>query len=275
VLQVTKQRTWNWAQCGQFQQTRTLGLYLAVWSISTAYLSTNLSQCCCCSGQCSEVNGFDCDSLPENEVSSCSRCHSIRKGSWPVSDCTCSHRPWPWFHYSVRTVHDDNLTWPFSYLFVAAGSEVGANWWASARRELLDYMVQGKVNRGRHTDHPAGRHSIWTNQCSPPPSPHFLQAGCPSCRPTNSVKARKATSFSPNTTAKIASHDQNSHYQFHSMHAMRSDNECRSANHVTSVAWILSHSSQVMRQCTSYHSVQRTPAVQEWWQVAAVMQGAD
>jgi len=47
------------------------------------------------------------------------------------------------------------------------------------------FMVQGKTNRGRHTDHPAGRHSIRTNQCSPPPSPHFLQAGCPSCRPPN------------------------------------------------------------------------------------------
>ena len=53
-------------------------------------------------------------------------------------------------------------------------------------------MVQGKINRGRHTDHPAGHHSIWTNQCSPPPSPIFLQGGCPSCRPTNSVKALKA-----------------------------------------------------------------------------------
>ena len=51
-----------------------------------------------------------------------------------------------------------------------------------------------KINRGRHTDHLAGRHSSWTNQCPPPPSPHiFLQAGCPSCRPTNSVKALKAT----------------------------------------------------------------------------------
>ena len=64
--------------------------------------------------------------------------------------------------------------------------------WAGARRGLLDFMVQGKINRGRHTDHPAGRHSIRTNQCPPPPSPHFLQAGCPSCRPTNSVKALKA-----------------------------------------------------------------------------------
>ena len=65
--------------------------------------------------------------------------------------------------------------------------------WASARRELLDFMVQGKINGGRHTDHPAGRHSIPTKQLPPPPSPHiFLQAGCPSCRPTNSVKALKA-----------------------------------------------------------------------------------
>jgi len=31
--------------------------------------------------------------------------------------------------------------------------------WAGARRELLDFMVQGKINRSRHTDHPSGRHS--------------------------------------------------------------------------------------------------------------------
>jgi len=36
--------------------------------------------------------------------------------------------------------------------------------WAGARRELLDFMMQGKINRGRHTDHPVGRHSIRTNQ---------------------------------------------------------------------------------------------------------------
>jgi len=58
--------------------------------------------------------------------------------------------------------------------------------WAGARRELRDFMVQGKINRGKRTNHPAGCHSIWTKQCPPPPSPHFLQAGCPSCRPTNS-----------------------------------------------------------------------------------------
>jgi len=43
--------------------------------------------------------------------------------------------------------------------------------WASPRRELLHFMVQGKTNRGIHTDHPAGCHSIRTNQCPPPPSP--------------------------------------------------------------------------------------------------------
>ena len=35
--------------------------------------------------------------------------------------------------------------------------------------KLLDFMVQGKINRGRHchTENPAGRHSIRTNQCPP------------------------------------------------------------------------------------------------------------
>jgi len=32
------------------------------------------------------------------------------------------------------------------------------------------------INRGRHTDQLAGCHSIQTNQCQPPPSPHFLHA---------------------------------------------------------------------------------------------------
>jgi len=71
---------------------------------------------------------------------------------------------------------------------------LGPPGWAGARRELLDFMVQGKINTGRHTDNPAGRHSIRTNQCLPPSSPHFLQAGCRSCCPTNSVKALKTTS---------------------------------------------------------------------------------
>jgi len=75
--------------------------------------------------------------------------------------------------------------------------------WAGARRELLDFMVQREINRHRHTDHPAECHSIWTNQCPPPPSPYFLQAGCPSCRPTNSVKALKASVTTQNKHKKL------------------------------------------------------------------------
>jgi len=43
--------------------------------------------------------------------------------------------------------------------------------WASARRKLPDFVVQGKINRGRHRDYPAGRNSIRTNQCPLPSSP--------------------------------------------------------------------------------------------------------
>ena len=38
--------------------------------------------------------------------------------------------------------------------------------WAGARRELLDFIVQGKIDRCRHTDHPAWHHSIRTNPVS-------------------------------------------------------------------------------------------------------------
>ena len=57
----------------------------------------------------------------------------------------------------------------------------GLRGWASARRNLLlDFMVQQKINRGRHTDHPARHHSIRTNQR---PTSNIPQRppGCPSC----------------------------------------------------------------------------------------------
>jgi len=43
---------------------------------------------------------------------------------------------------------------------------------------LLDFMAQGEINRGRHTDHLVGRHSIQTNQCPPPPSSHMTVSQC-------------------------------------------------------------------------------------------------
>jgi len=64
--------------------------------------------------------------------------------------------------------------------------------WAGARREFLDFMVQGKINRGRHTDHLAGRHSIQTNQCPPPPPPYFLRPDAlPAAQPTVSKHSRQ------------------------------------------------------------------------------------
>jgi len=65
--------------------------------------------------------------------------------------------------------------------------------WPSTRRELLDFMVQGKINRGRHTDHLAGSHSIWTNQCPPPPSPIFNRPDAlPAAQPTVSKHWRQS-----------------------------------------------------------------------------------
>jgi len=42
-----------------------------------------------------------------------------------------------------------------------------------------------------HPGEPVPEENFWTLWCIPP---YFLQAGCPSCRPTDSVKALKATS---------------------------------------------------------------------------------
>ena len=64
----------------------------------------------------------------------------------------------------------------------------------------LDFMVQGKINRGRHTDHPAGCHSIRTNQCLPPPSPIFFTGQMPFLPPN---QQRQSTEGSYNHTRII------------------------------------------------------------------------
>jgi len=61
--------------------------------------------------------------------------------------------------------------------------------WAGARRELPDFMVQGKINRDRNTDHPAGRHSIRTNQCPPTPSPMFFTGRMPFLPPNQQCRS--------------------------------------------------------------------------------------
>jgi len=60
---------------------------------------------------------------------------------------------------------------------------------------ILDFMVQGKINRGRHTNHPTGRHSNLTNQCPPPPSPFFYRPDAlPATQPTVTKHWRQLTS---------------------------------------------------------------------------------
>jgi len=57
--------------------------------------------------------------------------------------------------------------------------------------KLLDFMVQGKINRGRHIDHPDGRHSIRTKQCPPLPSPIFYRPDAlPAAQPTVSKQIK-------------------------------------------------------------------------------------
>ena len=64
--------------------------------------------------------------------------------------------------------------------------------WAGGRRELLDFVVQGMINRGRYTDHLDGHHSIRTKQCPPPPSPIFYRPDAlPATQPTVSKHWRQ------------------------------------------------------------------------------------
>ena len=98
--------------------------------------------------------------------------HIARTEKWK---CVCNqglHKmpyniPWWKYGHQQRSIHNYKLTTPQPFY----GLFLGSPGWAGARRELLDFMVQGKINRGRHTHRPAGRHSIRTNQCPPPPSP--------------------------------------------------------------------------------------------------------
>jgi len=91
--------------------------------------------------------------------------------------CTKASLSWDIFkflnHCSVRINNKHHTHNRFTALFP------GQPGWAGARRELLNFMVQRKINRGRHTKHPAGRHSIRTNQCPLPPSPNILTGQMP------------------------------------------------------------------------------------------------
>ena len=69
--------------------------------------------------------------------------------------------------------------------------------WAGARRKPLDFVLQVKINRGRHTDHAAGCHSIRTKQCPPPSSSMFFYRpdAHPAAQPTVSKHWRQKNFF--------------------------------------------------------------------------------
>ena len=83
-------------------------------------------------------------------------------------ECIKSPLTLPWEQGLLRTHTHTHKHNRFTALFP------GPSGWASARWELLDFMVQGKIN----TDHLAGRHSIRTKQCPPPLSPHVEESTC-------------------------------------------------------------------------------------------------
>ena len=113
--------------------------------------------------------------------------------SWQINRKECSSPELHRMYQGMLSAAKLSIMWLYLCHNRFTALFLGPPGWAGARRELLDFMVQWKINRGRHTDHPDGCHSVRTNQCPPPPSsPYFLQAGCSSCRPTNSVKALKA-----------------------------------------------------------------------------------
>jgi len=91
-----------------------------------------------------------------------------------------------WQHKEISVTTTTTVLWPF---FQDHPGELvpEENFWT--------LWCKGRLTEA-DTDHPAGRHSIQIKQCLPLPFPHFLQAGCPSCCPTNSVKVLKATEIS-------------------------------------------------------------------------------
>ena len=108
------------------------------------------------------------------------------------TSCTHSHAPGPPqfprppHPTNTQTVHHSTLGRAMTSMFIVDTCSAphhncfmalfpGLPGWAGARRELMDSMVQGKINRGRHTEHPAGRHSIRTKQCPTPSSPWFYK----------------------------------------------------------------------------------------------------
>ena len=92
-------------------------------------------------------------------------------------------------HYTGSPMPNTTTTTP--QLFYGPFSRTTQVSWCQKKTSGL-YGAR-EIYRGRHTDHPAGRHSIQTNQCPPPPSPIFLYGpdALPAAQPTVSKHWRQ------------------------------------------------------------------------------------
>jgi len=108
------------------------------------------------------------NSLPFLLISEGSFLGEIEEEKWRISECR--------FSWKMAVTHTYNH---FTALFQDHPGE------PVPEEKFGDFVVQGKINRGRYADHPAGCHSIWTEQCPPPPSPIlYRQDALPAAQPT-------------------------------------------------------------------------------------------
>jgi len=99
------------------------------------------------------------------------------------------YNKWEWIIYGLNfwaTLHNNTHTHTHTQPFYGPFS--GTTRVSRCQKRTSGLDGAGEINGGRHTDHLGGRHSIRTNQCPPPPSPHiFLRATClPAAQPTAS-----------------------------------------------------------------------------------------
>ena len=111
---------------------------------------------------------------------------------------------WTWIHHEMNTSSSETAKpTPHHNRFMALfWDHLGE----PVPEQLLDFMVQRKINRGRHTNHLAGGHSIRTNQCPPPPSPHFFTEGIPFVPPNKQCQSTEGQWNSKNGGKRTMRH---------------------------------------------------------------------
>ena len=127
-----------------------------------------------------------------NQIKALEKWFAVFRNRWPafllkLYANNCSQNPKRLLPCGMLATHTHTQLFygPFS----------GTPGWAGARRELLDFMVQRKINRADTLTIRLGATPSELSSAHLHHPQSFLQAGCPSCSPTNSVKALKATAL--------------------------------------------------------------------------------